>query len=55
MKSSTDQIKPPEKLSAEHDLSGFDSGEPVLDYWLQRRALQNEASWASRTYVGVQA
>jgi GNAT superfamily N-acetyltransferase len=42
---------PPEKLSAEHDLSGFDSGEPTLDDWLRRRALQNEESGASRTYV----
>lgn len=29
----------------------FDSGEPVLDDWLRRRALPNEASGASRTYV----
>jgi GNAT superfamily N-acetyltransferase len=45
------EISPPEKLSAEHDLSTFDSGEPVLDDWLRRRAQQNEASGASRTYV----
>ncbi len=45
------EICPPEKLSAEHNLSGFDSGEPDLDGWLRRRALQNEASGASRTYV----
>lgn len=44
-------IGSPEKLSAEHDLSGFDSGEPALDEWLRRRALPNEASGASRTYV----
>jgi len=49
--SSPDEISPPEKLSAKHDLSSFDSGEPVLDEWLRRRALQNEASGASRTYV----
>jgi len=46
-----DGISRPEKLSPEHDLSEFDSGEPVLDEWLRRRALQNEASGASRTYV----
>lgn len=46
-----DQIRAPEKLSAGHDLSGFDSGEPALDGWLRRRALQNEESGASRTYV----
>lgn len=51
MSGGPDEIHAPEKLSAEHDLSGFDSGEPVLDEWLRRRALQNEASGASRTYV----
>ncbi len=45
------EISPPEKLSTEHDLSGFNSGEPILDDWLRRRALQNEASGTSRTYV----
>lgn len=29
----------------------FDSGERALDEWLRRRALQNEESGASRTYV----
>ena len=38
-------------MSATHNLSDFDSGEPVLDDWLRRRALHNEASGASRTYV----
>jgi hypothetical protein len=36
---------------AAHDLSRFDSGELVLDDWLRRRAQQNEASGASRTYA----
>ena len=45
------EIGPPEKLSARHDLSGFDSGEPALDDWLRRRAERNVASGASRTYV----
>ena len=49
--SAASEISPPEKLSAEHDLSGFDSGEPVLDDWLRRRARQNEESGSSRTYV----
>jgi GNAT superfamily N-acetyltransferase len=44
-------IGPPEKLSAAHDVSAFDCGEPVLNDWLRRRAPQNEASGASRTYV----
>ena len=45
------RFSPPEKLSPELDLAGFDSGEAVLDDWLRRRAAQNEASGASRTYV----
>jgi GNAT superfamily N-acetyltransferase len=44
-------LRAPEKLSPEHDLSAFDSGEMVLDEWLRRRAAQNESSGASRTYV----
>jgi len=42
---------PPEKLRDDHDLSLFQCGEPALDGWLRRRALQNEESRASRTYV----
>lgn len=49
--SSPPEIRPPDKLSATHDVSGFESGEPVLDDWLGRRALKNDASGASRTYV----
>jgi GNAT superfamily N-acetyltransferase len=44
-------LSAPEKLRADHDLSHFHSGEPSLDDWLRRRALQNEESGASRTYV----
>ncbi len=51
MTGSKSEISPPEKLSAAHDLSAFDCGEPVLNDWLRRRALQNEANGASRTYV----
>lgn len=46
-----DQLSAPEKLSPAHDLSEFQCGEPALDQWLVRRALQNEESGASRTYV----
>jgi len=42
---------PPEKLRDDHDLSLFECGEPALDDCLRRRALQNEESGASRTYV----
>ena len=44
-------FSPPVTLAPEHDLSTFDSGEPALNDWLRRRATQNEASGASRTYV----
>ena len=50
MNSGSDAIGAPEKISTEHDVSGFDSGEPALDDWLRRRSLPNEASGASRTY-----
>jgi GNAT superfamily N-acetyltransferase len=41
----------PAPLAAEHELEEFSSGTPPLDDWLKRRAWQNEASGASRTYV----
>ncbi len=34
-----------------HDVSSFDSGEPVLDEWLRHRAFANLQLAASRTYV----
>ena len=51
MKSDDEDLSPPQKISDEHDLSGFDSGEPILDDWLRRRAAQHEANGVSRTYV----
>jgi predicted N-acetyltransferase YhbS len=44
-------IGAPLKLSPAHELSQFACGEPTLDDWLRRRALPNEASGSSRTYV----
>jgi GNAT superfamily N-acetyltransferase len=38
-------------LTAEHDVSNFSSGEQSLDNWLRKRALINQESGASRTYV----
>jgi GNAT superfamily N-acetyltransferase len=46
-----DALGPPEHLSPAHDIAAFDSGVPELDDWLQKRALANEATGASRTYV----
>ena len=40
----------PVPLSADHDLARFDCGEPALNDWLRRRALQNESRF-SRSYV----
>lgn len=45
------QLRPPEKLNSSHQVDSFDSGHPQLDDWLKRRALKNELSGASRTYV----
>ena len=42
---------PPVLLTEAHDPSTFNSGEPVLDDWLRRRALPNLQLAASRTYV----
>jgi len=41
----------PVLLTEAHDSSTFDSGEPVLDDWLRRRAWPNLQMAASRTYV----
>lgn len=44
------RLSPPVPLTAEHDLSGFDCGEPALNDWLWHRALKNESRF-SRTFV----
>ena len=46
---------PPEPFGDRHRIEDFISGEPSLDDWLKRRALANQASGASRTYVVCQA
>jgi GNAT superfamily N-acetyltransferase len=45
------QLSQPEPLTASHRLDDFDCGEAVLDDWLKRRALANQSSGASRTFV----
>ncbi len=45
----------PTPLTSAHDISGFSSGERILDDWLKRRALANQTSGASRTFVVVNA
>jgi predicted N-acetyltransferase YhbS len=44
-------LQPPEKLTDQHNIEDFCSGVGTLDDWLKKRALQNEASDATRTYV----
>jgi GNAT superfamily N-acetyltransferase len=44
-------LSAPERLAAHHNIDAFDSGVSSLDDWLKRRALQNQISGASRTFV----
>src|SRR3954469_1505018 len=46
----SEPLSAPVPLTAEHDLSAFDCGEPALNEWLRHRALKNESRF-SRTYV----
>ncbi len=48
-------ISPPAPLTSDHRVDAFDCGEPVLDEWLRKRALGNQASGASRTFVVTDA
>ena len=41
----------PELLAGHRELGAFDCGVAALDAWLKRRALANQASGASRTFV----
>ena len=45
------EFNEPEPLDKIHQLDKFLCGEPLLDEWLKRRALANQASGASRTFV----
>lgn len=44
------RLSAPAPLTAEHDLSTFDCGEPALNDWLRHHALKNESRF-SRSYV----
>ena len=44
-------LSAPDPLNEGHILDQFECGEPALDDWLRRRALANQASDASRTFV----
>ena len=43
----------PVLLASEHVLTGFDCGKPPLNQWLTERALTNQASGTSRTWVVI--
>ena len=43
----------PQPLSGVHLLNDFECGEHTLDDWLKRRAMSNQLSGASRTFVVV--
>lgn len=49
------QLAAPEPLSIGHRIDAFDCGEPVLDEWLRKRAIGNQSSGASRTFVVADA
>lgn len=42
---------PPTVLTSSHEVSEFDCGNDVLNDWLIKRALKNQNSGASRTFV----
>jgi predicted N-acetyltransferase YhbS len=44
-------LSPPVPLTEEHETGVFASGADSLDIWLKRRALKNQATGASRTFV----
>jgi len=47
-------LSTPEPLSLHHNVAGFDSGVESPDTWLKRRAMANQVSGASRTFVACQ-
>jgi len=45
------RFSPPEPLTGQHNLAAFSSGVVSLDTWLKHRAMKNQLSGASRTFV----
>lgn len=45
------QLGAPAPLATAHVLAEFECGEPGLDEWLKRRAMANQQTGASRTFV----
>ena len=44
-------VSAPDPLTDRHDCAGFACGREMLDTWLTQRALRNQGSGASRTFV----
>ncbi|MDP1932075.1 MAG: GNAT family N-acetyltransferase [Gammaproteobacteria bacterium] len=44
-------LQAPQPLAATHKVDEFECGEPTLDEWLKRRAMINQLSGGSRTFV----
>jgi GNAT superfamily N-acetyltransferase len=55
MTSGEPPLSAPEPLDAIHVLDQFECGELALDNWLRQRALANQVSGASRTFVSCRA
>jgi predicted N-acetyltransferase YhbS len=47
-------VAAPEPLGANHDVNAFGLGVESLDRWLKHRALKNQATGASRTFVACE-
>lgn len=47
------KLSAPQALTAAHHVSHFECGEATLDEWLKRRAMSNQLTGASRTFVVV--
>jgi GNAT superfamily N-acetyltransferase len=45
------RLSAPQPLAADHRTEGFSCGEASLDEWLRRRALVNQTTVVSRTFV----
>jgi hypothetical protein len=41
----------PEMIATHHGIAGFSCGNTSLDDWLKKRALANQSSGATRTFV----
>lgn len=48
-------LSAPEPLGPQHHLQPFQSGVETLDVWLKQRALKNQQSGASRTFVACES